>query len=112
MQGPSYTRQVIIIIFVLGILTLISTAVLSYMSFKDKSESNTNTYDSYTRNEIIESIYSSLTETEESRRGYFITNDRQYLTPYSEAKVTVDSLIKALNTYLEEGSQQADNYAV
>lgn len=111
MQGPSYTRQVVVFIFVLGVLTLISTGMLSYMSFKDRSESNTNTYDSYTRNEIIESIYSSLTEAEASRRGYFITNDRQYLAPYSEAKLTVDSLITSLKTYLEDESPQADNYS-
>ena len=86
MQGPSYTKQVIIFIFVLGILALVSTAVLVNMSFKDRTGSQTDKYDSYYRNEIIESIYSSLTEAEASRRGYFITNDKQYLSPYIESK--------------------------
>ncbi len=111
MQSPSYTKQVIIFIFVLGILTLISTAVLAYMSFKDRSESQTDKYDSYTRNEIIESIYSSLIEAEASRRGYFITNDRQYLTPYIESKTTVDSLLIVLKPLVEENSTQYENLA-
>ncbi len=110
MPGPSYTKQVIIFIFVLGILTLLSTAVLAYMSFKDRAESQTNTFDSYTRNEIIESIYSSLTEAEASRRGYFITNDKQYLAPYSESKNSVDSLFKNLLPILEPGSPQSENF--
>jgi CHASE3 domain sensor protein len=110
MQGPSYTKQVIIFIFVLGILALISSALLTYMSFKDRAGSQTDKYNSYYRNEIIESIYSSLTEAEASRRGYFITNDKQYLSPYIESKKTADSLMGILKPLVLENSAQSENY--
>lgn len=110
MSQPSYTKQITVFIFVLGILTLLSTAVLAYMSFQDRTGSGSNTLNSYTRNELIESIYTTIIEAENSRRAYFISNDKQNLEPYYQSRGTVDSMMSSLKELIEPGSTQAENF--
>lgn len=111
MSQPSVTKQVTVFIFVLGILALISTALLAYMNFEDRSDSTGNSFGSYSRNQLIERLYSALNAAEDSRRGYYTSNDKQYLEPYYEARLSIDSLLAELKPMIETGTTQAENFA-
>jgi CHASE3 domain sensor protein len=82
MESPSITKQAIKLTFVLGILILVSTAILSYMSSKDRINHQGNVQNAYNKIDVIDNIEKEITSAETSRRGYFITNDRQYLSEY------------------------------
>lgn len=110
MQSSSYTKQVLIFIFILGILALISTAILVSISFKDITEKQTLEYNSHYRSELLESISIAITEAENSRRGYFISNDKDYLETFGESKTVLDSLLTSFKSMTDEKSTQQDNY--
>lgn len=109
MQNAGMTKQILIFIFIVGIILLLSTSVMVHLSFKDISESISLEYDSHERSELLESIQYEVVKAESSRRGYFISNDKQHLYSYNESKEKIDSILKVSSNIISSGSSQADN---
>ena len=109
MQNAGMTKQILIFIFIAGIILLLSTSVMVHLSFKDISESISLEYDSHERSELLESIQYEVVKAESSRRGYFISNDKQHLHSYNESKEIIDSILKVSSNIIASGSAQADN---
>lgn len=104
------TKQILIFIFITGIVLLLSTSVMVHISFRDISESISLEYDSHERSELLESIQYEIVKAESSRRGYFISNDKQYLYSYNESKEKIDSIFKISSKVITPGTAQADNF--
>jgi len=85
-------KESITVIFVLGILVLISSAIVVYMNFRDQAEYQDYATISYNRTVLLNNIYSGLTEAESLRRAYFTSGEKQYLAGFNSAASSIDSL--------------------
>lgn len=98
MSKSAINKESLTFIFILGILVLISSSVITYMKSRDQTDDNDFIIQSFTRSALIDNIYMAISEAESSRKGYFITNEKQSLEPFYSSTVSVDSLFKKLRT--------------
>src|SRR4030095_10112933 len=96
MGKSAINKESLTFIFVIGIIILVSCSIITYMKSRDQSDDNDFIIQSYARIAMIDNIYSKVTDAEASRKGYFITNDRDLLEPYYIAAGSIDSLLNDL----------------
>lgn len=104
-MSSSISKQGIKFFFIVGILLLISAGILSFISNNDRIEHQDNVRSAYIRSEMLKSIQYQITDAEASRRGYFISNDKQYLSAYSDAKESIDGLFNSYKTNKDNRSE-------
>src|SRR4030095_995543 len=109
MDKSAINKGSLTFIFVIGIIVLVSCSIITYMNSRDRSEDNDFIIQSYARIALIEDIYSSVTDAEASRKGYFITNDRDLLKPYYAAAGSIDSLLNTLKNLSYDNPAQLAN---
>lgn len=98
MSKSAINKESLTFIFILGILVLISSSIITYMKSRDQTDDNDFIIQSFTRSALIDNIYTAISEAESSRKGYFITNDRQLLEQFYASTGSVDSLFKILQS--------------
>ncbi|HEY3251521.1 MAG TPA: PAS domain S-box protein [Ignavibacteria bacterium] len=92
--------------FIMGIMVLISSSVVAYLNYRDQANSHEYINEALNRIDIAGKIHSAVSDAEASRRGYQITNDRQYITSINNAKIIVDSLLKTMRVGLNGNAKQ------
>jgi PAS domain S-box-containing protein len=86
----------------MGILVLISTAIVSYLNSHDQLDSNDYITEGYKRISGIDKINSLVSDAEASRRGYQISGDEQYVKNIENSRNSIDTLIKILRLSLTD----------
>lgn len=96
MNKSIFNKQSLTFLFVIGIVILISVSVLTYMNIKDQNDDHEFIQQTFQRTALMDNIFAIVNESETSRRGYFLSSDKQYITDIQENKVLMDSLLKQL----------------
>ncbi|MCI0448850.1 MAG: CHASE3 domain-containing protein, partial [Chlorobi bacterium] len=99
-------KESITIIFVLGILVLVSSGVVVYMNFRDQEDYQDYSMISYNRITLLNNIYSGISEAESLRRNYFTSSEKQYLAGFKSTAAVIDSLFIRLKQYPYDDSDQ------
>jgi PAS domain S-box-containing protein len=79
------------------------------MNSRDQTDDNDFIIQSFSRITLIDNIYSSVSDAESSRKGYFTTNDRELLEPYYIAAGSIDSLLNTLKKLSSDNPTQLAN---
>jgi CHASE3 domain sensor protein len=95
MNKSIFNKQSLTFLFVIGIVILISVSVLTYMNIKDQNDDHEFIQQTFQRTALMDNIFAIVNESETSRRGYYLSSDKQYITDIQENKVLMDSLLKA-----------------
>ncbi len=96
MNKSIFNKQSLTFLFVIGIVILISVSVLTYMNIKDQNDDHEFIQQTFQRTALMDNIFAVVNESETSRRGYYLSGDKQYITDIQENKVLMDSLLKQL----------------
>jgi len=96
MNKSIFNKQSLTFLFVIGIVILISVSMLTYMNIKDQNDDHEFIQQTFQRTALMDNIFAIVNESETSRRGYFLSSDKQYITDIQENKVLMDSLFKQL----------------
>ncbi len=102
-------KQSITFLFVLSILVLVSVSILTYMNTKDQTTDHDFISQAFQRNALIDNILSLLNDAETSRRGYFLTSDKDFVVNIDANKLTADSLLIQLRKNSLDNSNQLAN---
>jgi PAS domain S-box-containing protein len=98
----SIGKDSILIFFILGIVVLISTTIVTYLNSMEQLDRHDYITDGYKRIEMIEKVQSLISEAEASKRGYQISNDPEYLAAIASTRTIVDSLLRTLKSQYRE----------
>lgn len=109
MSKSILNKQSLTFLFILGIAVLVSVSILTYMNMKDQNEDHDFISLTFQRTALMDNIYSQVNESETSRRGYFLTGDKQYVTDIQGNKTEMDSLLKQLRVNSLDNSNQLAN---
>jgi PAS domain S-box-containing protein len=99
-------KESLTILFVLGIIVLISASILAYMKTNDKIEDNDFIIDAFRRKELMDNLYTAVTDVETSRRGYFVTGDKEYVDQFYSNASKADTLVKRLRSTMFQSQKQ------
>lgn len=80
------------VLIAFAVIIIISSTVVSYLNSKDLIKKQKNIAESYKTIQEIEELYSILLNAETARRGYFITEDKQFFENYKDAASSVDTV--------------------
>ncbi|NOS86092.1 MAG: PAS domain S-box protein [Ignavibacteria bacterium] len=102
-------KQSLIFLFILGIIVLGSVSLLTYMNLNDQNSDHEFIQETFQRTALMDNIYAIVNESETSRRGYYLTNDKQFVTDIVNNRVLADSLLKQLRSNSLDNSNQLAN---
>ena len=109
MSKSLLNKQSLTFLFILGIAVLVSVSILTYMNMKDQNEDHDFISQTFQRTALMDNIFSIVNESETARRGYFLTNDKQYVTDINNNKIEMDSLLKQLRSNSLDNPNQLAN---
>jgi PAS domain S-box-containing protein len=99
-------KESLTILFVLGIIVLVSASILTYMNTKDQTEDHDFISEAYQRKEIMNSLYSTVIEAENSKRIFFSTGDKEYVNQFYLSASKADTLAKRVRSSMFQNSKQ------
>ncbi|HMH88717.1 MAG TPA: response regulator, partial [Steroidobacteraceae bacterium] len=82
-------------------------ALLSYQSLQTTTNTARNLTQSVELLRRLQAMFSTLKDAETGQRGFLLTNEESYLTPYTDAKDALPDEIKALRGLLGNRPEQA-----
>ena len=85
--------------FPLAALAALAMLVISEASYQQASGTLDMLNAQATARTAIQTLWRSLTDAETGQRGYLLTDRREYLQPYTEAQVRVETSLGWLTTY-------------
>lgn len=98
----SLGKGTVVLFFLMGIAVLISTSIVTYLNSMEQLDSHDYITDGYKRIDMIEKMQSLITDSESSRKGYQLTNDKEYLDVISNSRIAVDSILRSLKAQYRE----------
>jgi len=99
-------KESLTILFVLGIIVLVSASILAYMNTKDQTEDHDFIKESFQRKEILNSLYSSIAEAENTKRIFYATGDKDYANQFYSIAAKTDTLAKRVRSSMFQNSKQ------
>ncbi|HMQ80759.1 MAG TPA: PAS domain S-box protein [Ignavibacteria bacterium] len=109
MSKSILNKQSLIFLFILGIAVLASVSLLTYMNLQDQNSDHDFIQQTFQRADLMDNIYSIVNESETSRRGYFLTGDKQFVSDINNNRITADSLLKQLRANSLDNANQLAN---
>ncbi|KXK42668.1 MAG: Signal transduction histidine kinase [Chlorobi bacterium OLB5] len=109
MSKSILNKQSITFIFVIGIIVLISVSLLNFMNLNDQVSDHDFISLTYQRTDLMDNIYALINEAETARRGYFLSDDKQYISDIENNKVIIDSLYRQLRANSLDNPNQLAN---
>ncbi|MBZ0203479.1 MAG: CHASE3 domain-containing protein [Ignavibacteria bacterium] len=109
MHKSIFSRESLTFIFVVGIITLASVSVLTYMNIRDQTNDHDFISDTYSRMAQLDNIMNHISEAEASRRGYFITGDNEYVTIINENYAVIDTMLRELRSNSLDNTMKLEN---
>jgi CheY-like chemotaxis protein/signal transduction histidine kinase/CHASE3 domain sensor protein len=92
--------------FLLAVVAVAIIAVLSYQSLQATTTTAANLTQNIEVLARLESLLSTLKDAETGQRGFLLTGEESYLTPYTDAKDALPDEIKAMRTLLVNRPEQ------
>jgi CheY-like chemotaxis protein/signal transduction histidine kinase/CHASE3 domain sensor protein len=93
--------------FLLAVLAVVIIALLSYQSLQATTSTARNLAQSIEVLRNLQSLFSTLKDAETGQRGFLLTGEESYLTPYTDAKDALPNEFKALRALLINRPEQA-----
>ena len=94
MSKSFFNRNSLTVLFVLGIIVLISTSILSYLNSRDQESDHDFISKTYEKAQVLDKISNRVIESEVYRKSYLETGEKENLVTINTLKVICDSLIK------------------
>jgi signal transduction histidine kinase/DNA-binding response OmpR family regulator/CHASE3 domain sensor protein len=96
--------------FVAALLAVFLIAFLSYQSLESRNKTSAQVNASTSVLDRLQEILSTLQDAETGQRGYLLTGEEPYLTPYTSAKATLPGLLEGARTLMTDPhrAQQLD----
>ena len=96
----------------LALLILVASSVASYISITNLIRSSVQVKKSNETIQDITSLLAIIKDAETSQRGYLLTLDPQFLTPYEEGKNKLNSSLEEVRLKLSDSETQRANFQV
>lgn len=113
MSKSILNKQSITFLFVLGLLVLISVSVLTYMNIKDQTNDHEFITQAFQKISIMDNISTAINDAETSKRGYFLSGDKEFIDNIQQNNLSADSLLKQLRrNSLDNANQLASSEAL
>ncbi|HWA06259.1 MAG TPA: CHASE3 domain-containing protein [Ignavibacteria bacterium] len=109
MSKSILNKQSLTFLFILGIAVLASVSLLTYMNLNDQNNDHDFIQQTFQRAALMDNVYAIVNESETSRRGYFLTGDKQYVADINNNRVIADSLVKQLRSNSLDNATQLAN---
>jgi CheY-like chemotaxis protein/CHASE3 domain sensor protein len=93
--------------FLLAVIAVVIIALLSYQSLQTTTNTARNLTGSVELLRRLQALLSTLKDAETGQRGFLLTGEESYLTPYTDAKDALPDEIKALRALLGNRPEQA-----
>ncbi len=97
-------------VFVVSIFTILFISVITYKNIDTLGNSTQSVNQSYEFNLELERLMSYLKDSETGQRGFLITKDSVFLTPYLNAKNNIDHSLDLIRKYTKDDAEQEDNF--
>ena len=92
--------------FLLAVVAVVIIALLSYQSLQQTMSSGANLTQSVQVLGRLETLLSTLKDAETGQRGFLLTGEESYLTPYTDAKDALPDELKTLRELLDQRPDQ------
>jgi PAS domain S-box-containing protein len=99
-------EKIVNIIYLTGVIALISVGIATYRNFEAVQERNKLLSHSHEVIRTAEKVESFIKDAETSHRGYFLTGDKTYLTPYHASKDSLPVYLKKLQQLTSDNASQ------
>lgn len=99
-------KESLTILFVLGIIVLISASILAYMKINDQTEDHDYITEAFQRKKLMNSLYSSITEADNAKKIFFATSDKEFANQFYTVILGTDSLAKKVRSGMFQNSKQ------
>lgn len=96
-------------IFVVSIFAILFISAITYKHIDIINNSSGWVNHSYGINLELERLMSYLKDAETGQRGYLITKDSVFLSPYIHSKERIDKSLKIVKEYAKDNNEQEDN---
>ncbi|HZE44227.1 MAG TPA: response regulator [Steroidobacteraceae bacterium] len=93
--------------FLLAVAAVVLIALLSYKSLQTTMNTARNLAQSIELLRLLQSLFSTLKDAETGQRGFLLTGEESYVTPYTDAKDALPNEFKALRALLVNRPEQA-----
>ena len=93
----------------LSMLVLLLSSTASFISIKNLIESSKMVKESNETIKNLNNVFSLLKDAETGQRGYLLSGDEAFLTPYDNAKAKISQAITELNSEITPSPVQAQN---
>lgn len=97
------------VIFTISLFVLLFIGAITFRHINNFSESSKLVMHTYEVNLELERLFSFIKDSENSMRGYLISNDTLYLIPYRNATIKVNSSFEKLKTLTVDNDKQQKN---
>lgn len=102
----SLNRQHVKMLLAIAILVLASSTIVAYINSRDMLRNEGDIETTYRTLKSLDKLVTTLLDAETGRRGYFITNDKEFLQSYNDASNTIDTLFTAIKNGITENAMQ------
>ena len=93
----------------LSLLLLLMSSVASYISIKNLIDSSGMVRESNETIKNINNVFSLVKDAETGQRGFLLSGDQAFLTPYNNAKAKIAQAVTELSSEITYSPQQAQN---
>jgi CheY-like chemotaxis protein/signal transduction histidine kinase/CHASE3 domain sensor protein len=93
--------------FLLAVVAVVMIALLSYQSLQATTDTARNLTQSVEVLRRLQGLLSTLKDAETGQRGFLLTGEESYITPYTDAKDSLPDEFKALRASLVNRPEQA-----
>jgi len=102
----SLNRQHVKMLLAIAILVLASSTIVAYINSRDMLRNEGDIETTYRTLKSLDKLVTTLLDAETGRRGYFITNDKEFLQSYNDASNTIDTLFTTIKNGITENAMQ------
>src|SRR6478672_8632693 len=92
--------------FLLSAIALLTLALFSFQLFNKQQKATGWVTHTYLVKLKMEETLGSVRDAETGQRGYLLTNDTSFLTPYNEAKIGIDTSLSQLSALVADNPGQ------
>jgi PAS domain S-box-containing protein len=113
MSKSFFSKDSLTILFILGLLVLVSTSILMYLNSKDQESDHDFMINSYNKIQVLDKISSLVIETDGIRRTFSVSGDKDLIITINSTKIVMDSLLNQVRNWsLDNQNQLADSDAL
>jgi CHASE3 domain sensor protein len=92
--------------FSLAVVAVVIIALLSYQSLQEATDSSTRLARNLAALQRLEALLSTLKDAETGQRGFLLTGEESYLTPYTDAKDALPGELKSIGESVAGRTEQ------